>query len=152
MKGNSFGKLNGKKFRVAIIQARFNAGITDKLAEGAIKALVLSGVKKGNIGLFMAPGSFEIPFVCQKIAATGKYHGIITIGAVIKGETAHFEYISQAAVNGVMGVMLKTGIPVSLGIITVYNSVQATARCRDDQTNKGYEAAMALLEMLVNYK
>lgn len=152
MKSNTFNKLNGKNSCLAIVQARFNNAITDKLADGARQALEQTGVKPGNISLFKTPGAFEIPLVCQKISQTKTYHGIITIGAIIKGETAHFEYISQAAINGVMSVMLKTGLPISLGIITAYSLAQARTRCRAGQTNKGYEAAMALLEMIVNYK
>lgn len=152
MKSNIFNKLNGKNSRLAIVQARFNNAITDKLADGARQALEQAGVKSKNISLFKTPGAFEIPLVCQKISQTKVYHGIITIGAVIKGETAHFEYISHAAINGIMSVMLKTGLPISLGIITAYSLAQARARCRADKTNKGYEAAMALLEMIVNHK
>ena len=137
---------------MAIVQARFNNAITDKLADGARQALEQAGVKSKNISLFKIPGAFEIPLVCQKISQTKVYHCIITIGAVIKGETAHFEYISHAAINGIMSVMLKTGLPISLGIITAYSLAQARARCRADKTNKGYEAAMALLEMIVNHK
>lgn len=152
MKSNKFAKLSGKNFRIAIIQARFNQTITDKLADGARQALKQAGVKLKNISWFKTPGAFEIPLVCQKISQTKTYHGIITIGAVIKGETAHFEYISQAAINGIMSVMLKTGLPISLGIITAYSLAQAKARSGSGKTNKGSEAARALLEMLVNYK
>ena len=148
MKSNKFTKFDGRKLRLAIVQARFNQAITDKLADGARQALKQAGVKLENINWFKAPGAFEIPLVCQKISQIKTYHGIITIGAVIKGETAHFEYISQAAINGIMTVMLKTGLSISLGIITAYSLAQARARCRADKTNKGYEAAMALIEML----
>lgn len=151
MKSNVFTKLNGKNLRLAVVQARFNQAITDKLADGTRLALLQAGVKPGNIGWFKVPGAFEIPLICQKISQIKIYNGIITIGAIIKGETAHFEYISQAAINGVMSVMLKTGLPISLGIITAYSLAQARTRCRAGQTNKGYEAAMALLEIL-DYK
>jgi len=152
MKSNIFAKLNGKNLRLAIVQARFNKEITDNLAQGARRALKQAGVKADKISLFETPGAFEIPLVCQQLAQTRKYHGIITIGAVIKGGTAHFEYISQAAINGVMSVMLKERLPIALGIITTYNLAQAKARCRADQTNKGHEAAMALVETINNYK
>ena len=151
MKSNVFAELNGKNLCLAVVQSRFNQAITDKLVEGARRALEQNGVKPENISLFKVPGAFEIPLVCQKISQIKKYHGIITIGAVIKGQTAHFEYISQAAINGVMAVMLKIGLPISLGIITVYSLAQARTRCRADKNNKGYEAARALLEML-DYK
>lgn len=111
-----------------------------------------AGVKKENIRVFETPGSFEIPLLCRRLAKTRKYHGIITIGAIIKGKTAHFEYISQAVIGGVMSVMLAADLPIALGIITTYNLNQAEDRCRGDRTNKGYEAAMALMEMIINYK
>lgn len=152
VKPNNFFKLNGKNLNIAIVQARFNKQITDKLTQGARRGLQQAGVKPERISLFEAPGSFEIPLICQKLSQSGKYHGIITIGAVIKGETAHFEYISQAAVSGVMQVMLKENLPIALGILTAYNSAQAKARSRGDRANKGYEAALALVEMINKYK
>ena len=152
MKTNIFKKFNGHKLKIAVVKARFNKQVTDKLAHGALGALKQAGVKSKNIWTYETPGSFEIPLVCQKLALTRKYHGIITIGAIIKGETAHFQYISQASISGVMSVMLKTKLPITLGIITAYDLSQAEARCRDDQTNKGYEAARALVEMILNYQ
>lgn len=152
MKINKFVKLNGKNLRLAIVQARFNPQITDNLAKGAIRGLKRAGVPADKISLFKTPGAFEIPYVCQKLARDGKYHGIITIGAVIKGATAHFEYISQAAINGVMEVMLKEKLPIALGILTAYNLAQAKERSRDNNDNKGYEAARALVETINNYK
>ncbi|MDP2708495.1 MAG: 6,7-dimethyl-8-ribityllumazine synthase [bacterium] len=152
MKSNSFAGLNGKNLRIAIVQARFNPKITDKLTEGARRALKQTGVSGDKIELFKTPGAFEIPLVCQQLARSGKYHGIITIGAIIKGETAHFEYISQAAVSGVMEVMLKEELPIALGIITAYSPAQAKTRSGNDQNNKGFEAALALVEIILNYK
>lgn len=138
---------------IAIVKAKFNSDITDNLAEGALKALKQAGLKSNNIKIFEVPGAFEIPCACQKLALSGKYHGIITIGAVIKGETAHFEYIAEAAVNGIMRVMLDASMPISLGVITTYNLRQAEERSRDNKENKGYEAAIALVEMIgKNYK
>ena len=152
MKTNRFPKLDGKKINIAIVQARFNPQITDNLAEGAVRGLKQAGVLTHKISLFKVPGAFEIPLVSQKLARTGKYHGIITIGAVIKGTTAHFEYISQAAINGVMEVMLKENLPIALGILTAYSPAQAKERSRNDNNNKGYEAALALVETLNNFK
>jgi 6,7-dimethyl-8-ribityllumazine synthase len=152
MKTNKFSKLDGSKLKIAIVQARFNSQITDSLVRGAMRGLRQAGVSTGKINLFKTPGAFEIPLVCQKLARTRKYHGIITIGAVIKGETAHFDYISQAAISSVMQVMLQENLPIALGIITTYNAGQAKARSRDNQSNKGYEAALALVEMVLKYK
>ncbi|MFH1254921.1 MAG: 6,7-dimethyl-8-ribityllumazine synthase [bacterium] len=150
MKSNAFQNLKAGDFNIAIVKAKFNCDVTDNLVEGALRALKQAGVKSGNIKIVEVPGTFEIPFACQRLALGGKYRGIITIGAVIKGETAHFEYISGAAVEGIMRVMLETKTPISLGVITVYNYSQAKARSKSGKTNKGYEAAMALIEMMLN--
>lgn len=152
MKFNTFNKLNAKGLKIAIVQARFNQKITNALAKGAVKALKKSGVAEKDIKIFQVPGSFEIPLVCQRLAnppAGGKkFDGIITIGAIIKGETAHFDYIAQAATDGVMRIMLDFGIPITFGIITTYDLAQAKARARNNKSNKGYEAGMALVEVL----
>ena len=148
MKFNTFNKQNSKGLKVAIVQARFNQKITDALTKGAVKALKKSGVADKDIKIFQVPGSFEIPLVCQRLAKAKKYDGIITIGAVIKGETAHFDYIAKAATDGVMRVMLDFGIPITFGIITTYDLAQAKKRARNNKSNKGYEAGMALAEMI----
>ena len=148
MKTNAFNKLNGKGLKIAIAQARFNSDITDALARGAVKALKEAGVGDDDIKIFQAPGSFEIPLLCQKLAKTKKYNGIIAIGAVIKGETAHFDYIAEAAADGIMRVMLDCNMPIAFGVITTYNMKQAQARAGNNKSNKGYEAGMALVEMI----
>ncbi len=150
MKSNVFQNLKAGDFSIAIVKAIFNRDITDNLAEGALRALKQAGIKSGNIKIVEVPGAFEIPFACQRLALSGKYRGIITIGAVIKGETAHFEYIASAAVNGIMQVMLETKMPIALGVLTAYNYSQAKQRSRNNKENKGYEAAMALVEMMLN--
>ena len=148
MKSNTFKKLNAKGANIAIVQARFNQKITGALIKGALKALKETGAIDKNIKIFQVPGAFEIPLICQKLALTKKFDGIITIGAVVKGETAHFDYIAQATTNGIMQVMLNQNLPIAFGVITTYNLAQAKARARDNEKNKGYEAAMALVEML----
>ncbi|MBU4455384.1 6,7-dimethyl-8-ribityllumazine synthase [Patescibacteria group bacterium] len=150
MKTNTFKKLNGKGLRIAIAQARFNSDITDALARGACEALKEAGVRDDDIKIFQAPGSFEIPLLCQKLAKTKKYNGIIAIGAVIKGETAHFDYIAEAAADGIMRVMLDCNMPIAFGVITTYNMKQAQARAGNNKSNKGYEAGMALVEVINN--
>lgn len=149
VKNNKFSKLDGKKLKIAIVQARFNEKITNQLTEGAIRGLKNLGVLTANISVFKVPGAVEIPLFCQKLSRIKKYRGIITIGAVIKGQTAHFEYISQAAINGIMQVMLNENLPIALGVITTYNEAQAKARSRKDKFNKGYEAALALVETIL---
>ena len=152
MQNNTFKKINiqekvnFKNKKIAIVQARFNPAITDLLAEGARQALLDSGVLQKNIDLIQAPGSFEIPFLCQQLALTKKYSGIVTVGAIIKGETAHFDYIAKAVTEGILRVSLDYKLPISFGVITTYNLKQAQAR--SEKNNKGREAALALIETL----
>lgn len=148
MKINNFKELDGRGMKIAIVQSRFNEKITNGLKNGAISALLESGVKDNDISIYMAPGSFEIPLFCQNLAKVKKVDGIIALGAVIKGETAHFEYVSSGAINGIMSVMLDKNIPIALGILTAYNSKQAHVRSRENKNNKGREAAMALVEFI----
>lgn len=149
MKINKFKRLNGKNLKIAIVQARFNCEITDGLTAGAEKALKESGIKKDDIKIFKVPGSFEIPFACKQLAGIKKFDGLIAIGAVIKGETSHFEHISRAATDGILKVSLNNNIPISFGVITVENMKQAVARSQDNKNNKGYEAALALIELII---
>ena len=150
IKKNIFRKINAKGLKVVIVQARFNQKITDALTKGAVKALKRSGISDHDIKIAQVPGSFEIPLACQKLAKSKKFDGIITIGAVIKGETAHFDYISKSSVDGIMRVMLDENIPISLGVITTYDLKQANSRAKNNKNNKGYEAAMALLEIVTH--
>lgn len=146
MKSNKFGKLSGKQKKIAIVQSRFNDKITNSLTEGAMDAFKETGVLLKNIDIILVPGAFEIPLACKKLSEKKRYDGIIAIGAVIKGETAHFEYICKAATDGIMRVSLDSGLPISFAVITTYNEKQALARAGKNKKNKGYEAAMALIE------
>lgn len=148
MNSNSFKKNSGKGLRIAIVQARFNRSITDALVQGAVRALKESGVVEKNIAIIQVPGAFEIPLFCQKAAKGKKFDGIVAIGAVIKGETAHFEYVAGPAVNGIMRVMLDSNLPIALGVITTFNFKQAQFRAKNNNNNKGYEAGMALIEII----
>jgi 6,7-dimethyl-8-ribityllumazine synthase len=154
MKSNKFAKIKigdkNKKHKVAIVRARFNQEITDGLLNGALKALEDAGFQKNNIEIFTVPGSFEIPFQCLKLAKSKKYLGIISLGAIIKGETAHFDYVAKAVTEGILKVMLEEDILISFGVITTHNISQAKKRSKNNQNNKGYEAAMAFLEMNQN--
>jgi 6,7-dimethyl-8-ribityllumazine synthase len=136
--------------KIAIIQARFNSKITDSLVASAVQALSESGVLKKNIEIVKVPGSFEIPLACQRLALKKKYSGLVAVGAVIKGETAHFEYISQAVSDGILRVSLDYNLPIGFGVITTYNLAQAEKRSQNNQQNKGREAALALVEMISN--
>jgi 6,7-dimethyl-8-ribityllumazine synthase len=136
------------KFRFAIVQSRFNELVCEKLLAGAVDCLKEKGVDTGKIDVVKVPGAFEIPLAADKLASANKYDAIICIGAVIKGETAHFEYISSAAANGIMQVGLKYGIPVIFCVLTTYTEDQAIERAGVRESNKGWEAAEAALEMI----
>ncbi|HTN60093.1 MAG TPA: 6,7-dimethyl-8-ribityllumazine synthase [Devosia sp.] len=137
-----------KPARIAIVVSSFNTEVTSGLAKGALAALAEQGVIVAAAHIYSAPGAFEIPLIAQALARLGRYDGVVCLGCVIKGDTAHFEYISLAASTGLMNAALATGIPLSLGILTTYTDEQANLRSRDDAHNKGREAAMACLEAI----
>jgi 6,7-dimethyl-8-ribityllumazine synthase len=135
----------GKKF--AIVTSRFNDFITDKLVGGAVDALLRSGAIESDIEIVKVPGAFEIPFAAKKMAERKKYNAIICLGAVIRGATPHFDYISAEVTKGVAMVGLETGIPVIFGIITVDTIEQAIERAGTKAGNKGWSAAISAIEM-----
>jgi len=132
--------------RFAVIVSRFNEEVTNGLLKGAQQYLSEKGVNLDEKDIFRAPGAFEIPLIAQKLAASGRYTGVICLGCVIKGDTAHFEFISLGATIGLMQASLTTGIPITFGILTTYTDEQASVRSRDDAHNKGREAAAACVE------
>ena len=135
----------GKKF--ALIVSRFNDFITDKLVSGAIDALVRSGARDEDIDLVRVPGAFEIPLMAKRMAAKGRYDAIICLGAVIRGSTPHFDYVSAEVSKGVAVVGLEGDLPVIFGIITTDTIEQAIERAGTKAGNKGWSAAMAAVEM-----
>ena len=137
--------VNNEKF--CIIVARFNEFIGSKLLSGAIDELIRHGAKEENIDIMWCPGAFEIPLVAQKAAKTGKYNAIITLGAVIKGSTSHYDYVCAEVSKGVATVGLNTGIPVIFGVLTCDNIEQAIERAGTKAGNKGSEAAKSAIEM-----
>jgi 6,7-dimethyl-8-ribityllumazine synthase len=137
-----------KKYRIAIIVSQFNREISEGLLAGALKALSRNGISRKKIDIFRCPGSFEIPLTAKKICKLGKYDAVICLGAVIKGETAHFEYISKAVTDGIARLNLKFGIPIAFGVLTCYTEEQAIARSSNNSANKGAEAALAALGMM----
>lgn len=133
--------------KFAIVTSRFNEEVTSGLRRGAVAQLSENGVTEGNgIELFDAPGAFEMPLIAQTLARTGRYSGVICLGCVIKGDTAHFEFISLGATIGLMQSMLTTEVPIAFGILTTYTDEQAELRSRDNPENKGREAAAACFE------
>ncbi len=135
----------GKKF--AIIVSRFNDFITEKLKDGAVDALVRSGAKDGDIDIAKVPGAFEIPLIAQKMAQKGKYDAIICLGAVIRGSTPHFDYVSAEVSKGVAMVGLEASVPVIFGVITTDTIEQAIERAGTKSGNKGWSAAISAVEM-----
>ena len=137
--------VNDEKF--CIIVARFNEFIGSKLLSGAVDELIRHGAKKENIDVMWCPGAFEIPLVAKKAARSGKYNAIITLGAVIKGSTSHYDYVCAEVSKGVASVSLETGIPVIFGVLTTDNIEQAIERAGTKAGNKGSEAAKSAIEM-----
>lgn len=133
------------KNKIAIITAPFYQHIIDGLFQGAEKYLIENNY---NIKRIDVPGALEIPLACQLLAQTEKYAAIVALGAVIRGETAHFDHVCQQSARGIMDVSLRHSLPIGNGIITVENEAQALARSSDNTKNKGYEAAVAAIELL----
>jgi 6,7-dimethyl-8-ribityllumazine synthase len=138
------------KPRIALVVSRFNEDVTNGLRQGALAYLAEHGVAVNEAHIFPAPGAFETPLLAKKLAETRKFDGVVCLGCVIKGDTAHFEYISLGATMGLMQTTLETGIPVTFGILTTYTDEQATIRSRNDSHNKGREAAAACLDSLTS--
>jgi len=139
--------LNGAGLRFGVVVSRVNELITARLLDGALDALTRSGVQPEEIEIVRVPGSFEIPVTAKKMAQTRRYDAIICLGALIKGETPHFDYLSAAVTQGVSQVALESGIPLSFGILTTNSLEQAMERAGAKQGNKGWEAAVGAIEM-----
>ncbi|NUM52999.1 MAG: 6,7-dimethyl-8-ribityllumazine synthase [Candidatus Hydrogenedentes bacterium] len=135
----------GKKF--AIVVSRFNAFISEKLLEGALDGLKRHGVKDDEVTVVWAPGSHEIPVVAKKLAASKKYDAVVALGAVIRGATAHFDYVAGNASRGIAQASMDTGVPVIFGVLTTDTIEQAVERAGTKSGNKGFDAAMAAIEM-----
>ncbi len=138
----------GKEIKIAVVVSKFNENVTQGLLEGALKELNAGGIAEQNIKVVMCPGAFEIPLTAKILCKSKKYNAVVCLGAVIKGETAHFEYISYAVTKGIMELNLEYGIPVSFGVLTSYSEEQAVERSTEGDGNKGAEAAKAALEMI----
>jgi 6,7-dimethyl-8-ribityllumazine synthase len=134
--------------RFAIVASRFNHFIVDRLVEGAVDALIRHGVTPSNIGIVRVPGSWELPLVANKIAHKGEVDAIIAIGALIRGATAHFDYIAAEVSKGLAQVSMQTGVPVSFGVLTTDTLEQAIERAGTKAGNKGGEAAVAAIELV----
>ena len=146
------GNLIGSGLTFAIVVSRFNSFITDRLLEGALDTLKRHGVDLDDVSVFRTPGSYEIPSTAKRLADTGKFNAIICLGAVIRGETPHFDYIAGESASGIAQVSYATGIPTIFGIITTDTINQAIERAGAKSGNKGSEAATAAIEVINLYK
>jgi 6,7-dimethyl-8-ribityllumazine synthase len=141
------GVLKGEGLRFALVASRFNEFIGSKLIAGAKDCLVRHGVKEGDIDLAWVPGSFEIPLAAQRLARRKEYDAVICLGAVIRGDTPHFDYVAAEVTKGIAQVQLETGVPVAFGVLTTDTIEQAVERAGTKAGNKGWDAAMAAMEM-----
>lgn len=140
--------INDKKIKIAIIVSKFNELITSKLLEGALNCIETFDLKENNYDIFWVPGSFEIPIIAKKIAKNKKYNSIICLGAIIKGETDHYDFVAKEVSKGILEVGLNSEIPTIFGILTCDNSEQALDRAGIKSGNKGYESVLAAIEMM----
>ena len=141
------GKLTAKDLRFGIVVGRFNEFISSKLLGGALDALKRHDALEQNIDVAWSPGSFEIPLIAKKMAKSGNYDALICLGAVIRGATPHFDYVSNEVAKGIAQVSLEAQLPISFGVLTTDNIEQAIERAGTKSGNKGFDAAMAAIEM-----
>lgn len=142
------GKFDGRDVKIAIVAGRFNEFITSKLVGGALDVLKRNDVSEENIDIAWVPGAFEIPLIAKKLANTQKYDAIITLGAVIKGSTPHFDYVCSEVSKGVAQISLQSELPVIFGVLTTNNIEEAIERSGTKAGNKGADAAFSAIEMI----
>jgi len=141
------GNLDAHGLKIAVVCARFNSFITDRLLAGALDALKRSGVKSKDIEVVKVPGSWELPLIAKTLATAKRHDAIVALGAVIRGETPHFDHVAAQAANGLSAVALETGVPVAFGVLTTNTVEQAIDRAGGKSGNKGYDAAITAIEM-----
>ncbi len=146
------GKISAEGFRFAILVSRFNDFISSKLVEGAMDALKRHGGNEDQVSLIKVPGAFEIPLAAKKLAESGKFNAIICLGAVIRGSTPHFDYVAAEVSKGIAQVALESKVPVTFGVLTTDNLEQAIERAGSKLGNKGWDAAIAAMEMVNLFK
>ena len=139
------GRASG--FRFCVVVSKYNDFVTDRLQTGALAALATAGVAADDITVVRVPGAFEIPLAAQHAAESGRYDAIVCLGCLIRGETAHFEYIASAVSHGLATAAAATGVPMAFGVLTTNSIEEALARAGDGPGNKGHEAAAAAIEM-----
>jgi 6,7-dimethyl-8-ribityllumazine synthase len=141
------GSGRGAGFRFAVVVSKYNDFVTDRLQTGALEALAAAGVDRDVVTVVRVPGAYELPLAAQHAAESGRFDAVVCLGCLIRGETPHFEYISSAVSQGLTTAAAATGIPITFGVLTTNSVEEALARAGDGPTNKGYEAAMAAIEM-----
>ncbi|MEI7748547.1 MAG: 6,7-dimethyl-8-ribityllumazine synthase [Chlorobiaceae bacterium] len=146
------GALSATETRFALVVSRFNDFIGQKLVEGAVDCIRRHGGSEEQITIYRCPGAFELPMVAKKVALSGKYDAIITLGAIIRGSTPHFDVIAAEATKGIAQVSLDTGVPIAFGVLTTENIEQAIERAGTKAGNKGFDAAMTAIEMVNLYR
>ncbi len=140
------GEPNGAGLRIAVVVARFNEDITSKMLAGAREALAQHGVREDDVDIAWVPGAFELPFAARKLAESSRYDAVVCLGAVIRGETPHFDYVAAEAARGIADVGRDTGIPTAFGVITPNTKEQALARAGGAKGNKGFDAVLTAIE------
>jgi 6,7-dimethyl-8-ribityllumazine synthase len=141
------GSRRAAGFRFALVVAKYNDFVTDRLQAGALAALASAGVAVDHVTVVRVPGAFEIPLAAQHAAESGRYDAIVCLGCLIRGETSHFEFISSAVSQGLTAAAAATGVPMAFGVLTTHSVEEALARAGDGAGNKGHEAAVAAVEM-----
>ena len=142
------GKLDARGMKIGIIVSRFNNFITQKLLDGALEGLKSHGTEEDHITVVHVPGAFEIPLLAERMAASGSYDALVCLGAVIRGDTPHFEYVSDSVTRGIGEAISKYRIPIAFGVLTTNSVEQAMERSGSKDANKGYEAALTAVEMI----
>jgi len=142
------GAHNGKGMRLALVAARFNHFVVDKLVAGALETLAAAGARSEDLDVVQVPGAFEIPLAARKLAVSRRYDAVITLGAVIRGDTPHFDFVAGECARGVAQAALDTGVPILFGVLTCDNLEQANERAGGKAGNKGADAATAAVEMI----
>lgn len=146
------GQLDSKGLKIAIVISRFNEFMSGKLLDGALDALRRTGASDDDIVVAKVPGAYELPQAAAKMAASGKYDGILCLGVLIRGATPHFDYLAAEAAKGIAATALKSGVPVTFGVLTTENVEQAIERAGSKSGNKGFDSAMGLIEMINLYR
>ena len=142
------GEANGTGRRFAVVGSRFNEEVTSKLVDGALKCLVEHGVSLDDIDVITVPGAWELPAAVERLLASDRYDGVVAVGAVIRGETPHFDYVAGEAARGLSELQREFNVPIGFGLLTTDTDEQAEARAGGAHGNKGYDAALSALEMV----